>query len=230
MLAIPQLRWILLVLWRLILLPTIHEINEMRLWIPHRFAFLAAFKPIDVAMILGPALIYAAPLWLASLLLGIHRIPRAIIRYWSLSSYSDRVILVASIVVATGAYSIVYPCLIVYAFYCALPPDLQPYFWRVPFSLDAHYGIRPFYWDWFYEHQDWKAAQKEAFATLVFELRRAFRAGIRRTLEVWSLLPLLQKFLIIAPAVLFYIYCDVIPAARKIRRIYQRWRRRRQEM
>ncbi|KAJ7174534.1 hypothetical protein C8R46DRAFT_1189298 [Mycena filopes] len=134
MMAIPQLRWILLVLWRLLFLPTMIEINEMRLWISH--------------CILG----------------------------------------------ATGVYSIAYSCVIAYAFYCALPPDVRPLLWRFPFSLNARYSIRPFYWHLFYDHQDWKAAQKEAFATLVFGLRHAFRAGTRCALEVWSRLPFSQKF------------------------------------
>ncbi|KAJ7174559.1 hypothetical protein C8R46DRAFT_91490 [Mycena filopes] len=226
--AIPRLRWILPAMLYPASLPNMDELNEMRLWIRDHLAFLGTFELLDVAMTLGPALLHTAILCLGSLLLSVYTIPRATIQ--TLSPRWNRIFFARSIVCATAFYCIVYPFEITRAFYLALPPDLKPLFWRFPFSIDAWWEIRSFYWDWFYEHQDWKAAQKEAFATLVLELRRAFRAGIRRVLEVWSLLPLLQKFLIIAPAVLFYIYCDMIPAVRRIRRIYQRWRRRRREI
>ncbi|KAJ7174554.1 hypothetical protein C8R46DRAFT_1189313 [Mycena filopes] len=192
--------------------PNMDEINEMRLWIGHHFAFLAAFQPIDVAMTLGPAVIHTCSMWLIFFLIAIYQIPRGIIRLGRHPLDWRHICLVLGGTIGiTAIDSIRFTCFMATEYYRALAPDRKPFFWRYPFSLEAKYRIQYVYWDWFYEYQDQKAAQNKAFATLVFELPGVFKAEIRPVLELWCSLAWFQKFVIIAPAVLIYIYCDMNP-------------------
>ncbi|KAJ7174543.1 hypothetical protein C8R46DRAFT_1081180 [Mycena filopes] len=226
MAAIPQLRWILWALWHLLCLPTVNQISQNIRRILCHFTCLAAVQTIDIAILLGPAMIHTAILCLASLLLAVYRIPKAIIRCLCLRS--ERLYYTDCILGSTIIYTIGYICLLAQVWYSRLPPALKRLVWRSLFSVAARSQIIRVFGHSVQEHRGWKAAQKEAFATIIFELRRAFKTQIRRALEVWCLLSSSQRFLILAPAVILYIYCDLIPTVRRIRRTY--WRHRRREI
>ncbi|KAJ7740628.1 hypothetical protein B0H16DRAFT_1567042 [Mycena metata] len=215
--AIPQLRWLFWIVWNFTSVPTMAEINHNILRVPRHLFFLAAMQPANI-MILGPATVHVALMCLIPLLLGIYRIPEATIRCLSLRTEQ------LYCLVFTGVYIIMFTGALAEAFYYALHPQLKPLFWRSLFSPDARSQILPFFWREVHLHQAWKSAQKQDFAILAPKLPHAFMQELRPALELWGSLPWPQKFLIIAPAVLFYIYFDVIPNVRRLRRTYARWR------
>ncbi|KAJ7165995.1 hypothetical protein C8R46DRAFT_1096780 [Mycena filopes] len=226
MAAIPHFRWISWALWHLLCLPTVNQISQDVRRVLRHFTCLPAVQTIDIAILLGPAMIHTAILCLISFLLAVYRIPKAIIRCLCLRS--ERLYHLDCILGSTIMYTIGYPCLLAQVWYSRLPPALKRLVWRSLFSVAARSQIIRVFGNSVQEHRGWKAAQKEAFATIIFELRRASKTQSRRALEVWCTLPSSQRFLIIAPAVIFYIYCDFIPTVRRIRRIY--WRHRRREI
>ncbi|KAJ7165981.1 hypothetical protein C8R46DRAFT_1192462 [Mycena filopes] len=161
-------------------------------------------------MTLGPAVVHTCSMWLIFFLIAIYQIPRGIIRLGRHPlDWRHICFVLGGTIGITAIDSVHFTFFMATEYYRALAPDRKPFFWRYPFSLEAKYRIQYVYWDWFYEYQDQKAAQNEAFATLVFELPRVFKAEIRPVLELWCSFAWFQKFLIIAPAVLIYIYCDM---------------------
>ncbi|KAJ7740598.1 hypothetical protein B0H16DRAFT_1694242 [Mycena metata] len=215
--AIPQLRWIFWTLWYFGAIPTTNDINQNILRIPRYLSFLAANQPVDT-MILGPATIHAAIICLSFLLPGVYRIPGITIRCLFRRS-QQRFCLEYTV-----WYTIFYTLALVIIGYHALPAQLKPIFWRSFFCRDARSQFFLFFWRELQTHQAWKSAQKQDFAILAPKLPHAFMQELRPASELWGSLPWPQKFLIIAPAVLFYIYSDVIPNVRRLRRIYVRWR------
>ncbi|KAJ7740595.1 hypothetical protein B0H16DRAFT_1757844 [Mycena metata] len=193
--AIPQLRWIFWMMWDTSV-PPMNDINQEILRIPRHFSLLATKQPVHTVIILGPATVHVAIMCLISLLLGVYRIPGATIRFLSRRLEQD--------------YCLVFAAVYIVGFPLVFIAD-----WN---------QILPVFWLWLQRHQAWKSVQKHDFAMLAPKFPHAFMQELHPALELWGSLPWPKKLLIIAPALLFYIYFDVIPNVRSLRRIYVKWR------
>ncbi|KAJ7512523.1 hypothetical protein B0H11DRAFT_2182821 [Mycena galericulata] len=75
-------------------------------------------------------------------------------------------------------------------------------------------------------YQDWKSEQIEDFRELTAGFTNTLVVTIKFCLEMWSTMHMSQQFLIAAPAIAFYGYIHVIPAAQRLPRLVRNWRRR----
>ncbi|KAJ7499809.1 hypothetical protein FB451DRAFT_45623 [Mycena latifolia] len=83
------------------------------------------------------------------------------------------------------------------------------------------------FWFLVADYQEWKSTQIEDFRILVSTLRGAFLTGIDLCVDRWGTLCWGHRLLIVAPAVIFYSYFHILPAARRVRVWLRRRRRRR---
>ncbi|KAJ7499751.1 hypothetical protein FB451DRAFT_1549286 [Mycena latifolia] len=164
-------------------------------------------------MVVGPAIIHAAAIWLYTVLLALRGIPctsRAVIRELSARG-SLFFFLRGSLSSATFLISYFGIQLIWRFFSCA---QSRAKVWEVCWFSVAQYQQR-------------KSIEIEDFGVLVFTLRRAFFTGVNLCMERWGMLCWGHRLLIVAPAVIFYSYFYLLPAAQRVRIWLRRRRRRR---
>ncbi|KAJ6544282.1 hypothetical protein B0H19DRAFT_1238756 [Mycena capillaripes] len=212
--SIPQLRWIY---WMVYytgawdeLLPGVHKILSLiyRLW--YHFSSLVTFQSVDIAMIVAPAVVHAVTMSLWTVVVGLLGIPctaRAVFQDISLPGRFIHYL----------TFSIGFTALwVIYAVYDALAlhlnimhPHAKEVVWRSFSCPESRAQTRQLFSYFLQRFQIWRSDQINAFPALISGLQDAFKAGFN---------------LIVAPAALFYIYFDIIPAARRLSRI--RWRDR----
>ncbi|KAJ7637120.1 hypothetical protein FB45DRAFT_908300 [Roridomyces roridus] len=109
------------------------------------------------------------------------------------------------------------------AFCClhqAMPHRL---FWDYISSKQSRRVLRHVVRGWMRGYLRWKMRQIRDFGPVT----RTLRAACISCLQTWDILPLAQKFLIVAPLILLYGYVYIIPATRKLSRRLHYWARRR---
>ncbi|KAJ7735093.1 hypothetical protein DFH07DRAFT_843957 [Mycena maculata] len=112
--------------------------------------------------------------------------------------------------------------------YGMLNPQAEQTLWGSFSSQEARDGSRRIFWILVGMYQQWKAEQIEDFHGLTAGLQNTLVALFKSWLELWSAMPIPQKFLIMAPAIIFYAYCfHVINYGRSVRKRhrkrYHRW-------
>ncbi|KAJ7484426.1 hypothetical protein FB451DRAFT_84699 [Mycena latifolia] len=105
-------------------------------------------------------------------------------------------------------------------------PNPQVVLWQCFSGKRPWDHTRILYWLMVKHYQEWKSEVLEDFHELTSGLPNTLRAGFNSWWEIWSSLHLMHKLLIVAPAVIFYGYFYVIPAARRIPLLIKKWRRR----
>ncbi|KAJ7753715.1 hypothetical protein B0H16DRAFT_1886790 [Mycena metata] len=100
--------------------------------------------------------------------------------------------------------------------YIRLHPSLKPLVWEsfyCGYSRDQMHGLFGLFVE---RYRDWKDAQIEECLEFSSGFINRLLTTFKSLLEIWNDLPLSQKLLIAAPAIIFYGYLYIMPVARSI--------------
>ncbi|KAJ7772963.1 hypothetical protein DFH07DRAFT_802058, partial [Mycena maculata] len=126
-------------------------------------------------------------------------------------------------------YTIIYAIYILISFpmmqYSMLHPTAKQILWSSFSSQKSRDASRDIFWFLLGVYQKWKAEQIEDFHGLTAGLQNTLVALFKSWLELWSAMPMAQKFLIMAPAVIFYAYCFHIVSSlgHSVRKRRRKW-------
>ncbi|KAJ7512526.1 hypothetical protein B0H11DRAFT_1951577, partial [Mycena galericulata] len=110
--------------------------------------------------------------------------------------------------------------------YRLLSSEAKQLLWDAFSSKESRDTALSILWYLLRRYQDWKSEQIQDFHKLTAGLSTTFMATPRSCWEMWSTVPMSQKFLIAAPTIVFYGYFHIIPAGKRLPFPVRNWRRR----
>ncbi|KAJ7033123.1 hypothetical protein C8F04DRAFT_1105209 [Mycena alexandri] len=102
--------------------------------------------------------------------------------------------------------------------YDRLNPTVKQHLWQWFSCPKSRASIRVTFLVLAQRHRQWKSGQIADFYELIPGFKYTLVATFKASLEIWSNIPIPQKLLIAAPAIIFYGYLYIIPVARSVSR------------
>ncbi|KAJ7916311.1 hypothetical protein B0H13DRAFT_2450170 [Mycena leptocephala] len=179
--------------------PRAHQIDVCIRLLVFRLSSFVGSHPIEMSMLLGPAIFHIGALCLWKMLVTLPAIPSA-------TKGLIRNRFVFGVLFLACEWQII---------------SCQWYqrWFRPNLREPPHYA-------WLQTLETWISTGIKAFLSPIWGLQRVFEAGFRLCLEMWASLCWTEKLLIVLPAVVFYAHLYLIPPARRLWRIFCQWRRR----
>ncbi|KAJ7098317.1 hypothetical protein C8R44DRAFT_947879 [Mycena epipterygia] len=189
-------------------LSSVQEISRYALRIASYLSSLSTSHLVEMRMVVGIISIHTSAACLCTPFLILSGFPSANLKTlvrllvhppvfrWLLSTW----------IILTGAFTIM--ALIDNSLwqYMILRPHVKQLLWRSFSCPNSREEVRRIFWLLLGEYQDWKSVQIEDFNELAAGIPNALLVAFKSCIETWSVLPLIQKFLIAAPIAMFYGY------------------------
>ncbi|KAJ7083185.1 hypothetical protein B0H15DRAFT_952202 [Mycena belliarum] len=228
--SFTSLSWVLWILyfWHCDehIVTTAHEINPGMLRFPSALFFLSRYDPVKISMVLGPAIIHVGTMCIRAVLLALDAIPstgRVLIR-----GLSDRDLVLRCLQMSAQLTGILFAYFSVVAVglqYFTLHPQVQQAVWQAFSSTHARAQVQSGYRSLLNKHEEMKALKIVEFRMLRATTWEMLLAAIQWCAQMWGALCWGHRLLILAPALIFYIYYLLV----SMRRRFRNWRRRRRQ-
>ncbi|KAJ6532684.1 hypothetical protein DFH09DRAFT_1181953 [Mycena vulgaris] len=205
--------------------PTARGINWNIIHFSSYLSSLAISHFDEISTIIGVLVIHTSAACLGTVLLVLSGFPPTISAAFQELSYPPRLryFLESCVIFISFCYL---EALVDFSWqlYRSLPPEAKRLLWQSPSYQHARVDVLYIFWFMLQHYQEWKSAQLDEFHELTAGLSNTLKAGFNSWWDIWSDLPLVQKLLIAAPAVVFYGYSYVIPGGRRVLLLIRRWR------
>ncbi|KAJ7931244.1 hypothetical protein B0H13DRAFT_2308854 [Mycena leptocephala] len=217
---VPQLNWIMWMFYYFGYLngelSSVQKVICIVLQFSSSFLSLAASNFVELSMIFGIILMHASAMGLRALFFLVFVAPST---EWALLEEVLNMgpldlFLLGPCLLAWSCVATPMPLLI--AQYARLDSNGKQLLWRSLFCQKSRDTVRATFRRFFEQLDSWKSIQIHDFHELTSGLPNTLTM-IKASLETWRTLPLIQRFLIIAPAVIFYSYLYIVPTARRLR-------------
>ncbi|KAJ7851987.1 hypothetical protein B0H13DRAFT_2399110 [Mycena leptocephala] len=103
---------------------------------------------------------------------------------------------------------------------------LKEILWKAFSCRQSRDSVRVALWFILCDYWDWKSDQIDHFHQLASNILNILMTAFESSLETWNAMCLMRKLLIVAPAVVHYGHYYIIPAAKRLSALIQKWRRR----
>ncbi|KAJ6572034.1 hypothetical protein B0H19DRAFT_675648 [Mycena capillaripes] len=220
--ASPPLRWILWYYWGCF---TVQEVNWHMLRFSSYLSSVAASYFPELSTIIGVIVVHTFAACLQIIAAGFPSIARAVFREISVHPpfvlFGDFIIEIPVFCVWLGHPAVLH--------YFELGPRWKQ--WRSFSCKQSRDTVRVTFWRLVQEHRAWKSTQIQDLHELTSGFSNTLLATLKASWETWCTLPLIQQFLIVAPAIIFYSYpyiLYILPSTRRMKELkvhIRNWRR-----
>ncbi|KAJ7928148.1 hypothetical protein B0H13DRAFT_2265369 [Mycena leptocephala] len=216
----PQLNWIF---WMLYYLGwcdggflSIQEMNGIIHHLSSYLSSLAASHFVELSTIFGVIVMHTSAVCLRVVFFVVFGLPSTARTLLEELLYVEplAILLIHLYAIAYFYVSLSVPPLIFQ--YTRLGSDWKQLLRRPFFCHQSRDRLRAAFWCLVEHRQSWKSIQIHDFHELTSRLPSTLAAMLKASLETWRTLPLIQQFLIVAPAVIFYGYVYIVPMRHRL--------------
>ncbi|KAJ7931254.1 hypothetical protein B0H13DRAFT_1959618 [Mycena leptocephala] len=214
-----QLNWILWMIyylgWYDRALPSVREINEIILHFSSYLSSLAASHFVELSTIFGVIVIHTSAMCIQIISITVFGFPSTA---WALLEElleAEPFGILMFYACMTAYLCLALPVAPLVHSYRNLDSDRKQLLWRSFSCQQSRDRVRAAFWRLVKHHRSWKSIQIHDFHELTSGLPST-AVMLKASLETWCTLPLIQQFLIVAPAVIFYGYVYIVPMTRRL--------------
>ncbi|KAJ7928156.1 hypothetical protein B0H13DRAFT_1969655 [Mycena leptocephala] len=200
-------------------LPSVREINEIILHFSSYLSSLAASHFVELSTIFGVIVIHTSAMCIQIISLTVFGFPSTA---WALLEElleAEPFGILMFYACMTAYLCLALPVAPLVHSYRNLDSDRKQLLWRSFSCQQSRDRVRAAFWRLVKHHRSWKSIQIHDFHELTSGLPST-AVMLKASLETWCTLPLIQQFLIVAPAVIFYGYVYIVPMTRRLQLPY----------